>query len=162
MSTDDILDRLFAAFDQHQQVTPQLMADAHAEIHRLRREVRTLTRTVDDVERVAHAAKLATIDRDTSRQIAAAVAAEHRQHVAVISAMRAARRLAERRAERAEEFYLTVSRLPRYIADRRKAVTAPHALDALLLRTSKQITEATRRYNAPAQRAAQDPERMTA
>lgn len=160
MTTDDILDRLFAAFTHHQQVTPQLMTDVHAEIHRLRREVTHLTRQLDNTERAAHAAQLAQNDRDTGRQVAAAVAAQRRQHAAVTGSLVAARRLAERRAELAEEFVRTIAPLPTAIAARRKTSTTPTAVDALLLHTTKAIREATSRYQTPAH--AGHPERMTA
>jgi chromosome segregation ATPase len=178
---EDVLERLWAAFETYRrpvraEVGPQLLADAHAEILALRRELADAQARADDhYERLA----VRTWERDAVEVEAAATLRAHRAEVDRLTVRlenetrnaRNARRAAGRYQYDALEYHAAVAPLAEEIRRARagtsSSVLAPTLVDTrLALKCMKTIARANelyaRRRTRAEARTRQHPEGLTA
>lgn len=167
--TDDILNRLFDAVHRHGDI--QLLADAHSTIYRLaaqvdryRRENQTDREAVYELSWQLRDEKTAHITEVTRlRTELAATRQAHRRAVDALNQFNA-RNARDRAAD--SNYRRAVSRLPAEVRRRRTEATvvAPALTDTQLLQLALNAIERANRTHtaAPADLAAQTPERMTA
>lgn len=161
MSTDDILDRLYAAFTNPDATRgPQLIADAHTEILRLRAQA---TRIEDEYRRRHDNLDEAIgIGRNKfARELDAALALMSVRHALDTTQLRADLADARRRAAHDATYRTAVERIPDLVR-RHRAVTRGGSDTQILTAAMKSIEKAnTARMRALAAQR-KHPERMTA